>query len=125
MKKRNKTSGIVLIVLGGIILLGQLVPKEFWSGFSPFWSPLSDFFDSSFIWGVLICALGVLWLIDAVRKRHYVQTGFALLFTLTSIRNLLHLDWIPFWPFIPAVVLAVTGVVLLCNGTDQKSEKQV
>ncbi len=125
MKKRNKTSGIVLIVLGGILLLGQLVPNEFWSGLSPFWRPLSNFFDSLFILGVLICTLGVLWLIDAVRKRHYAQTGFALVLTLTNLRNLLHLDWIPFWPFIPAIALTVTGIVLLCNGTDQKTEKQV
>ncbi len=125
MMKRNKTSGIVLIVLGGILILEQLVPNGFWSGLLPFWKPLFDIFDSFFVWKMLLCALGVLWLIDAVRKRRYVQAGFALVLTLTSFRDLLNLNWIPFWPFVPAVALAVIGVVLLCSGTGQKTWKAV
>ena len=115
MIKRNNTLGIVLILLGGILICWHFVPDGFWSELSPFWRPLFSTFDSLFIWRVLFCALGVLWLIDAVRKRHCVQTGFALVLTLTSLRSLLCLGWISFWPFIPAVALAATGVLRLCS----------
>lgn len=124
MMKRNKTSGILLIVFGGILLLGQLAPNGFWSGLPSFWKPLFDLFDYFLIWKILFCALCVLWLIDAVRKRRYVQAGFALVLTLTSLRDLLNLNWIPFWPFVPAVTLAIIGIILLCSGTGQKTGKQ-
>lgn len=124
MTRRNKTSGIVLIVLGGILILEQVVPNGFWPAPPPFLKPLYDTFDCFFVWKILLCALGVLWLIDAVRKRRYVQAGFALVLTLTSFRDLLNLNWIPFWPFVPAVALAATGVIQLCNGTGQKTGGQ-
>lgn len=124
MTKRNKTSGIVLIVLGGILILEQVVPTGSRSGLPPFWKPLFDIFDSFFVWKMLLCALSVLWLIDAAHKRRYVQTGFALVLTLTSFRDLLNLNWIPFWPFVPAVTLAVIGIMLLCSGTGQKAGNQ-
>lgn len=117
MKDRNKTSGIVLIVAGMFLLLAYFVPNGFWNCIPRFWIPLLAFFDSLIIWRVIFCAFGVLWLIYAVRKYRYVQTGFALTLTLTNLLNLFHLDWIPFWPFAPAAALTVTGGLLLFRGT--------
>lgn len=118
VRNKNSTSGIVFLVLGAVLLLGQMVPDGVWSGIRPFWSPVADFFDSSFFWRLLLSVLGVLWLMGAVRKRRNIQAGFALVFVLTSLRTLFCLEWIPFWPFVPAVALVITGGALLCGVAD-------